>query len=91
MVEGAFDPACKRAGISNFVFHDLRHNCMTRWARENVAPAVAMRAMGWSSAQQLLAYTNLRNQDVGHAFGTAARRLSLVLPNGKRPAKKATK
>lgn len=64
---------------------------MTRWARENVAPAVAMRAMGWSSAQQLLAYTNLRNQDVGHAFGTAARRLSLVLPDAKRPAKKATK
>jgi hypothetical protein len=27
-------------------------------------PAVAMRAMGWSSAQQLLHYTNLRNQDV---------------------------
>jgi integrase len=66
--------ACRKAGVKDFHFHDFRHCVATRWAtRDKIAPAVAMRALGWASPQMLIRYTNLQEGAVGEAFGTARR------------------
>jgi integrase len=65
---------CAATKIADFRFQDFRHCAATRWARERSLTAQQWaKAMGWSLSgggmQQT--YINLKQGDVGAAFGLA--------------------
>ena len=55
-----FRAACKKAGLKNFRFHDLRHCAISRWAAANVSTAAAMLAAGYKSVASHKKYQNLQ-------------------------------
>jgi len=69
-VSKALYKACKRAKVSDFRFHDLRHSAKTDWARRGIPVEAAMLAAGHSSIQMHQAYVHLQKSDIGRAFGT---------------------
>jgi len=64
-----FRAACKKAGIKNFRFHDLRHCAISRWA-------AAMLAAGHKSVASHKKYQNLQKAELKNAFQTLSRRES---------------
>jgi integrase len=53
-----YNAACKRAGIKNLRFHDLRHTFCTRMANEGVSPFVIMQIVGHKDTKTAKRYTN---------------------------------
>jgi integrase len=66
--EYQFVLACKRAGIKDFHFHDLRHCAITRWAAAGIPTAPAMQAAGHSSVASHKKYQNLQLDQLKSAF-----------------------
>ncbi|HET9531102.1 MAG TPA: site-specific integrase [Blastocatellia bacterium] len=54
----AFNKACKKAGIEDFRFHDLRHTFGTRLADAGVDVVTIAALMGHSSIQMAMRYTH---------------------------------
>jgi integrase len=79
MVRNALERSCRAATVKDSHFHDFRHYCVTTGRKRNVPAAIVMLAMGWRSPKMLLHHTNLKDRDVGEAFGTAT-----VLPLERR-------
>jgi integrase len=68
-----FRAACKKAGVKNFRFHDLRHCAISRWAAANVPTAVAMLASGHKSVASHKKYQNLQKAKLKSAFQNLSR------------------
>jgi len=68
-----FRAACKKAGIKNFRFHDLRHCAISRWAAANIPTAAAMLAAGHKSVASHKKYQNLQKAELKNAFQTLSR------------------
>jgi integrase len=69
MITQAVRLARKRAGVSDFRFHDYRHSAKTEWSRQGVHVDVAMKAAGHKSVAMHQRYVNLKPGDVARAFG----------------------
>ena len=48
-IDEGFNNACKRAGVNNFTFHDLRHTVATRLVEKNIDIVVVKEIMAHSS------------------------------------------
>jgi integrase len=63
-----FRTSCKKAGIKNFRFHDLRHCAISRWAAAGVPTAAAMQAAGHKSVHSHKKYQNLQRDQLRAGF-----------------------
>jgi integrase len=71
----AWRKALKRAGISNFRWHDLRHTWAS-WHRQSGTPTHALQRLGgWRSSVMVERYAHLAPDHLAHA----ARRLDSLL------------
>ncbi|MGB3728954.1 MAG: site-specific integrase, partial [Thermodesulfobacteriota bacterium] len=57
-IRTAFENACKRAGIKNLRFHDLRHTFATRLVLAGVDLATVSKLLGHSSIQMTMRYAH---------------------------------
>jgi len=57
-VRKAFKAACRRAGIKNLRFHDLRHTFATRLVLSGVDLATVSKLLGHSSIQMTMRYSH---------------------------------
>jgi integrase len=62
-----FEPAARKAGISNFRFHDLRHTAATRIAAAGVDPFTLAYIFGWSDIRMAMRYTHATNANMKQA------------------------
>ena len=62
-----FEPAVRKAGISNFRFHDLRHTAATRIAAAGVDPLTLAYIFGWSDIPMAMRYTHATNANMKQA------------------------
>lgn len=60
----AFATACRRAGIDDLVFHDLRHTATTRMIRAGIPSAEVMKITGHTQVKTFMRYLNLVNETV---------------------------
>lgn len=66
----AFNAAVKRAGITNFTFHDLRHEALTRLAERGDLSVIELASIsGHKTLQMLKRYTHLRAEDLAKKLG----------------------
>ncbi len=67
-IKNAFKTATRRAGITDFRFHDLRHCAATnlRWA--GVDTVIAMRIVGHKSERKHRRYNNVNEDDLLRAI-----------------------
>lgn len=87
----AWKNALKRAGISDFRWHDLRHTWASWHVQNGTSLQELMELGGWSSFEMVLRYAHLAGehlkQAAGHIEGTVSahssdtRRLSLIVSN----------
>ena len=56
--------ALERAGISDFRFHDLRHEATSRFVEAGLSDQEVASITGHKSMQMLRRYTHLRNEDL---------------------------
>lgn len=69
---------CRRAGIENFVFHDLRHTFNTNIRKAGVDRTVIMDITGHRTTEMFLRYNTVDDYDVREAM----ERLSNYLEEG---------
>jgi len=60
----AFNRACKRAGIDDLRFHDLRHEATSRFFEKGLNPMQVAAITGHKTLQMLQRYTHLRAEDL---------------------------
>lgn len=65
----AFDRACKRAGIVDLRFHDLRHEATSRFFEKGLNPMQVSAITGHKTLQMLKRYTHLRAEDLAKLLG----------------------
>ena len=66
----AFRDAVKRAGISDFTFHDLRHEALSRLAERGDFSVLELAAVsGHKTLQMLKRYTHLQAEDLARKMG----------------------
>lgn len=66
----AFERACKRAGIENFRWHDLRHEALSRLAERGDLSVLELAAVsGHKTLQMLKRYTHLQAEKLAHKLG----------------------
>ena len=63
-VSTAFRRACRKLGIEDLKFHDLRHEAISSFFEEGLQAQHVMLISGHSNLQQLSRYTNTRASDV---------------------------
>lgn len=66
-IKRAFGGACKRAGIENFRFHDLRHCAATNLRRAGVDTLTAMKIIGHRSEKMHRRYNSVSQADLTQA------------------------
>jgi len=73
--------ALRRVGITDFRFHDLRHN----WASWHVTNGTSLQELmelgGWKSYEMVLRYAQLAPDHLRHAAARIERVLEIVEPN----------
>ena len=65
----AFDRVCKRAGIEDLRFHDLRHEATSRLFEKGFNPMEVSTITGHKTLQMLKRYTHLRAEDLAKRMG----------------------
>lgn len=68
-VSQAFSRVCKRAGISDLRFHDLRHEAISRFFERGLNPMQVAAISGHRTLQMLKRYTHLRAADLAKLLG----------------------
>ena len=64
-----FTIACRRAGIKDLRFHDLRHEATTRFFEKGFNPMEVATITGHKTLQMLKRYTHLRAEDLAKRMG----------------------
>ena len=62
-VKAGFQKTCRRAGIENFKFHDLRHCAITNMRKAGVPDNVIMSISGHKSAAMFRRYDRVDRDD----------------------------
>jgi len=57
-LKGAFERACKKAGIEGLRFHDLRHTCATRMIEAGASIVAVSRILGHSDIKMTMRYSH---------------------------------
>jgi len=68
-VKYAFPAACRRAGIEDLRFHDLRHEATSRLFEKGFNPMEVSAITGHKTLQMLKRYTHLRAEDLAKRMG----------------------
>jgi integrase len=68
-VSRAFARACRRAGIKDLRFHDLRHEATSRFSEKGLNPMQVAAITGHKTLQMLKRYTHLRAEDLAKLLG----------------------
>ena len=68
-VSQAFARICKRAGLANLRFHDLRHEATSRLFERGFNPMQVAAITGHKTLQMLKRYTHLRAEDLAKLLG----------------------
>lgn len=71
-VKTAFQKACRRAGITNFRLHDLRHTASTNLRRAGVDAMTAMKIVGHKSEHMHRRYNTVEPEDLREAVSKLA-------------------
>jgi integrase len=66
-IRGAFDGACREAGLIDFHFHDLRHTAVTNMRRAGVDPLTAMKITGHKTMAVFQRYNSFDKDDLRQA------------------------
>ena len=66
-IRNAFENACRRLGIKDLHFHDLRHTAATNMRKAKVDTATVMKICGWKSVQMFLRYNEVDDEDLDAA------------------------
>lgn len=74
-IRTAFLKACKKAGIKDFRFHDLRHTFNTNMRKAGVEQSVIMKLTGHKTASMFYRYNTVDSEDAREAF----RKLELLI------------
>ncbi|MDA8328744.1 MAG: site-specific integrase [Betaproteobacteria bacterium] len=70
----AFQAACRRAGIENFTWHDLRHEALSRLAERGDMTVLELAAVsGHKTLQMLKRYTHLQAEKLAEKLATVPR------------------
>jgi integrase len=64
----AFNGACRRAGIENFRFHDLRHTFASDLVNKGIDLMTIMKLMGHKSIQSTMRYAHLQKKRLREAM-----------------------
>jgi len=66
----AFESACKRAGIEDYTWHDLRHEALSRLAERGDLSVLELAAVsGHKTLQMLKRYTHLQAENLARKLG----------------------
>ncbi|MGC8603521.1 MAG: site-specific integrase [Desulfomonilaceae bacterium] len=65
----SFARACRRAGIQDLRFHDLRHEATSRFFEKGLNPMQVAAITGHKTLQMLKRYTHLRAEDLAKMLG----------------------
>lgn len=76
-IKRSFKTACKRAGLSDLRFHDLRHCAATNLRRAGVDTITAMKIVGHKSEKMHRRYNSVSEEDLTKAAG----KLNVYLSN----------
>lgn len=68
-VSQAFNRACKRAGLENLRFHDLRHECTSRLFEKGLNTMEVSAITGHKTLSMLKRYTHLKASDLALKLG----------------------
>ena len=71
-VKTAFKKACRRAGVTNFRLHDLRHTASTNLRRAGVDATTAMKIVGHKSERMHRRYNTVEPEDLRRAVSQLA-------------------
>jgi len=73
-IKRSFDSACKKAGVENLRFHDLRHSFATRLARRGVDLVIVKELMGHASIVTTQRYLHSRASEKAQAVETLTKK-----------------
>ena len=68
-LSGEFLKLCRRIGIHDLHFHDLRHEAKSRFFEKGLNPAEVATITGHKDTKMLMRYTHLRAEDLVGRLG----------------------
>ena len=68
-LSGEFLKLCRRKGIENLHFHDLRHEATSRLFEKGLNPVEVATITGHKDTRMLMRYTHLRAEDLVERLG----------------------
>ena len=68
-LSGEFLKLCRRKGIDNLHFHDLRHEATSRLFEKGLNPVEVATITGHKDPRMLMRYTHLRAEDLARKLG----------------------
>ena len=68
-LSGAFLKLCRKTGIENLHFHDLRHEATSRFFEKGLNPVEVATITGHKDTRMLMRYTHLRAEDLVERLG----------------------